>query len=177
MLRGSRTRARGGLISRFPLVAFALLAAAASHAQERSVRMPNGSTVTYRLVEEGERSAQPVAVQILTHLAAGRIDEAARLSNEPARRTEVLRDYVAIVGEAEFRRVYGQYLEPRNRLIAEIAMGPRRLLIWNLETAGHRLAGQFYIEADGAFLMDDRPGPERHALQRVLAEHRKQARR
>jgi hypothetical protein len=157
--------------------ALLLLLAAASHAEERTLRMPNGSTVAYRVVGAGEASAQPVATQLLTHLAAGQIDEAARLSNEPSRRTEVLRDYVAIVGEAEFRRVYAQYLQPENRVIAEIAMGPRRLLIWDLQTAGHRLAGQYYIEADGRFLMDDRPGPERLALQQVLAEHRKQLRR
>ena len=89
----------------------------------------------------------------------------------------MLRDYVALVGDAEFRRVYAQYLAPENRVVAEIAMGPRRLIIWDLETAGHRLAGQYYIEANGKFLMDDRPGPERLALQRVLAEHRKQAKR
>lgn len=158
-------------------LALLVLVAAAGHAEERTLRMPNGSTVTYRVVDAGEASAQPVAVQILTHLAAGRIDDAARLSNEPSRRTEVLRDYIAIVGEAEFRRVYAQYLQPENRLVAEIAMGPRRLLIWDLQTAGHRLAGQYYIEDDGKFLMDDRPGPERLALQQVLAEHRKQGRR
>jgi hypothetical protein len=159
-------------------VALALLGfALACQGEERTVRMPNGSVHAYRVVEAGEQSAQPVAVQVLTHLAAGRIDEAAKLSNEPARRAEVLRDYVAIVGEAEFRRVYAQYLEPRNRLIGEFAMGPRRLLVWHLETAGHRVAGQFYIEADGRFLIDDRPGPERLALQRVLAEQRKQVRR
>lgn len=141
------------------------------------MRMPNGTVHAYRVVQAGEQSAQPVAVQVLTHLAAGRIDEAAKLSNEPSRRAEVLRDYVAIVGEAEFRRVYAQYLEPRNQLVGEFAMGPRRMLVWNLETAGHRLAGQFYIEADGKFLIDDRPGPERLALQRVLAEQRKQVRR
>lgn len=139
--------------------------------------MPDGATVSYRLVGVGEQSAQPIALQVLAHLAAGRIDEAAQLSNEPARRAEVLRDYVAIVGEAEFRRVYAQYLEPRNRVIAEVAIGPRRLLIWDLETAGHKLAGQFYVETGGTFLIDDRPGPERLALQRVLAEHRKQSRR
>jgi hypothetical protein len=139
--------------------------------------MPNGSTVPYRVVGPGEASAQPIAVQLLTHLAAGDIDQAARLSNEPSRRTEVLRDYLGIVGEAEFRRVYAQYLQPENKLVAEIAMGPHRLLIWDLRTAGHRLAGQYYIESDGRFLMDDRPGPERFALQQVLAEHRKQARR
>ena len=161
---------------RFWLALF-LLAAAASHAEERSVRMPNGSTVTYRVVGPGEQSAQPVALQILTHLAAGEIEEAARLSNEPSRRAEVLRDYIARVGEAEFRRIYGEYVQPQNRVVAEIAVGPRRLLIWDLESAGHRLAGQYYIEADGRFLMDDRPGPERRALQQVLAEHRRQARR
>jgi hypothetical protein len=135
------------------------------------------ASVTYRHVAEGEASAQPVAVQLLTHLAAGEIDAAAQLSNEPARRAGVLRDYLERVGEAEFRRVYAQYLEPQNRVVAEIAVGPRRLIIWDLETAGHRLAGQYYIEADGRFLMDDRPGPERQALQRVLADHRKNAKR
>jgi hypothetical protein len=146
-------------------------------AQERSLRLSNGTTVVYRIVAEDEQSAQPVALQVLRHLAAGRIDEAAQLSNEPARRAEVLRDYVALVGDPEFRRVYAQYLAPQNRVIAEIAMGPRRLIIWDLETAGHRLAGQYYIEAEGKFLMDDRPGPERLALQGVLAEHRKQSQR
>lgn len=160
---------------RFAL-ALLLLVAAAGHAEERTVRMPNGTTVAYRVIGPGEASAQPVAVQLLTHLAAGRIEEAARLSNEPSRRTEVLRDYIAIVGEAEFRRVYAQYLQPQNKLVAEIAMGPRRLLIWDLQTAGHRLAGQYYIEVDGTFLMDDRPGPERFALQQVLSEQRKNRR-
>ena len=164
-------------MSRSVWAALLLAVATASQADERSLQMPNGTTVTYRLVEQGEQSAHPVAMQVLTFLAAGRIDEAAQLSNEPARRAEVLRDYVRMVGDAEFRRVYGQYLEPRNQVVAEFAMGPRRLLIWNLETAGNRLAGQYYIEADGKFLMDDRAGPERLALQRVLAEHRKQTRR
>ena len=154
-----------------------LLTALAAQAQERTLQMPNGATITYRVVQPGEASAQPVALQLVTHLVAGRIDEAAQLSNEPARRAEVLRDYVALVGDAEFRRVYAQYLAPENRVVAEIAMGPRRLIIWDLETAGHRLAGQYYIEAGGKFLMDDRPGPERLALQRVLAEHRKQGKR
>lgn len=146
----------------------ALLAlAAASHAEDRS----------YRTVGPGEPSALPVARRILAHLAAGEIEQAARFSNEPARRTEVLRDYLRAVGEAEFRRVYGEYLRPPNHVAAEIAMGPRRLLIWQLDTVGEQLAGQYYIESDGGFLMDDRPGPERSALQRVLAERRKHARR
>lgn len=154
-----------------------LLGPISGEAQEHSLRLPDGTTAVYRVVGQGEESAQPVALQVLTYLAAGRIDDAAQLSNEPSRRAEVLRDYVALVGEPEFRRVFAQYLAPENRVIAEIAMGPRRLIIWDLESAGHRLAGQYYIEAEGKFLMDDRPGPERLALQRVLAEHRKQPRR
>jgi hypothetical protein len=155
----------------------ALLAAATGHAEERSVRMPDGSAIAYRVVGPGEESAQPVALQILAHLAAGRIDEAAGLSNEPGRRTEVLRDYFARVGETEFRRVYAQYLQPPNRVIAEIAIGSHRLLIWDLQSLGHRLAGQYYLETGGRFLMDDRPGPERFALQQVLEQQRRQARR
>jgi hypothetical protein len=131
----------------------------------------------YRSIGPDEPSAQPVARQILSHLAAGEIEEAARLSNEPARRSEVLRDYLRSVGEAEFRRVYAEYLQPPNHVAAEIALGRRRLLIWQLGTAGEQLAGQYYIESDGRFLMDDRPGPERATLQRALAERRKQVRR
>ena len=136
-----------------------------------------GEERAYRMVGPEEPSALPVARQILTHLAAGEIDEAARLSNEPARRTEVLRDYLRAVGEAEFRRVYAEYLQPPNHLAAEIALGPRRLLIWQLDTAGEQLAGQYYIESDGRFLMDDRPGPERTVLRQALTERRKQSRR
>ena len=131
----------------------------------------------YRNLGPDEPSAQPVARQILGHLAAGEIEEAARLSNEPGRRSEVLRDYLRAVGDAEFRRVYAEYLQPPNHVAAEIALGRRRLLIWQLGTAGEQLAGQYYIESDGRFLMDDRPGPERAALQQALAERRKQARR
>ena len=158
-------------------LALLLVIASAGQAQERALQMPDGRTVTYRIVGPDEPSALPVAQRILSHLAAGEIDEAARLSNEPGRRTEVLRDYLRAVGDAEFRRVYAQYLRPPNRLAAEVAIGPRRLLIWQLEAAGNRLAGQYYVETDGKFLMDDRPGPERSALQQVLAERRKQARR
>lgn len=158
-------------------LALLLTAAAAGHAEERVLQVHGGGTIAYRTLGPDEASALPVALHILTYLAAGQIDEAARLSNEPERRTRVLRDYLRSVGEAEFRRVYSEYLLPANRMVAEIVIGPRRLLIWDLETAGHRLAGQYYIEADGTFLMDDRPGPERQGLQQVLAEHRKRARR
>jgi hypothetical protein len=56
------------------------------------------------------------------------------------------------------------------RLIAEVALGPRRLLIWEIGAADLRC--QFYVEANGKFLMDDVPSAERAQLARVLQRFR-----
>ena len=61
---------------------------------------------------------------------------------------------------------------PDNRLIAEVAIGPRRLLVWELGDS--QLAGQFYIEVEGKFLMDDVPSRERTQLRGVLRRYRAQ---
>lgn len=143
-------------------------------AEERALRLDNGETLRYRVVEAADPSARSVALRILGHLAAGEIEQAAELSNEPGRRREVLRDYLARVGEDEFKRVFGEYASPPNRIVEEIAIGRHRLLIWQLAGAGERLAGQYYVEVDGSFLMDDRPSPERSALQRALRERRRE---
>jgi hypothetical protein len=142
------------------LLAAALLAAVSAQAQQRLVD-PSAAD-----------SAQPTAMRILRYLADGDIEAAARLSNAPQRRLEVLRDYRNSVGEEEFRRVFGRYFVPHNRVVAEVANGPRRLLVWDLGEAGNRLTGQFYIELDGAFVMDDVPNPARSQLQRTLDEYR-----
>jgi hypothetical protein len=86
----------------------------------------------------------------------------------------VLRDYRASVGDDEFKRVFSQYLD--SRIVDEIAIGERRLLIWDLVEATQRqLAGQYYVEVDGRFLLDDVPSKERAALTRVLQSYRKSA--
>jgi hypothetical protein len=85
----------------------------------------------------------------------------------------VLRDYRASVGDDEFKRVYAQYLG--NRIVDEIAIGTRRLLIWDLADAAHYLIGQYYVEVEGRFLMDDVPSEERAQLTRVLQSYRKSA--
>lgn len=121
-----------------------------------------------RVIVEKSESAQPVAVAVLEHLAAGRIAEAAKLSNEPREREKVLRDYMASVGEDEFKRVYAEYLS--HPVAKEIAIGPRRLILWQL---GERLAGQYYVQSGDTFLMDDRPSEERAALRRELESHRR----
>jgi hypothetical protein len=126
----------------------------------------------YRLVEDPAESAKPVALRILRHLAAGEIEQAAQLSNAPRQRHEVLSDFQARVGEEEFKRVYGEFLSPENRVIAEVALGPRRLLVWQLHTANDRVIGQYYVLVDGRFVMDDERTRARAELARVLARFR-----
>jgi hypothetical protein len=70
--------------------------------------------------------------------------------------------------------LYVRYLSPPNRVVAEAALGVRRLLIWELVDADRQLAGQFFIEVDGSFLLDDIPSPERARLQRALQDYRSQ---
>ena len=138
-----------------------LLAAAPALAQER-------------LIDPGPESARETALTVIQHLAAGELEQAAALSNAPKRRFEVLRDYRDSVGEEQFKRSFGRFLSPENRLIAEVAIGPRRLLVWELGEAGGELAGQFYVEVDGKFVLDDVPSRERDELRRVLNKYRKE---
>lgn len=138
----------------------ALIAAAPAFAEERLVD-PSAAD-----------SARGTAMLMLRHLASGNIEEAAALSNSPRRRYEVLRDYRDAVGEDEFKRVFARYLDPANRLVAEIAIGRHRLLVWELGDAGKHLAGQYYVEVEGKFLMDDVPSRERSELRRVLEAYR-----
>jgi len=153
----------------FAVLLFVVLPA---QAEQRTLQLDGGETIAYQVVEPPETSARPVADRVLRLLAAGRIEDAALLSNAPKRRYEVLRDYMASVGEDEFRRVYARYLDPDNRVIAEIAVGPRRLIVWELGEAGHPLAGQFYVDIDGRFLMDDVPSEERAQLRKILNAYR-----
>ena len=126
----------------------------------------------YQLIENPAESAQPAALQILRYLAAGDIEQAAKFSNAPERRAEVLREFRARVGQEEFKRVYSEYFAPQNRIIAEVALGPRRLLVWKLGTAGDRVVGQYYVRVDNRFVMDDERSAKRTELTRALAKYR-----
>jgi len=128
-------------------------------------------------ITDAQESARESAVRLLGLLAQGDIAGAARLSNAPERRYEVLQDYRNEVGEEEFKRLYTRYLDRANRLVAEAALGPRRLLIWDLGEAGNHLAGQFFIEVEGRYVLDDVPSAERAKLQRLLEDYRKRASR
>ena len=121
----------------------------------------------HTLVTEPAHSAEASARGVLRHLAAGDIDAAAAVSNAPQRRREVLRDYLARVGDAEFRRVFAEYLA--QPVIAEVAIGERRLLMRRIDGA---LVGQYFVRAAPGFVIDDVPGDERAKLQQVLRGYR-----
>ena len=169
-------------------LAAGLSIAATPHAQteeSRSLELDGGGRVTYTLRTHpaGAHLARPTgelaptsaldAAKLLNlHLSAGDIEEAALLSNSPRRRFEVLREYRESVGEEEFKRVFAQYLHPENRLLAEIAIGKHRLLIWDLKEGASRIAGQYFAEIDGRYLVDDLPNDARTSLRWVLEAYR-----
>jgi hypothetical protein len=189
------------------LLLTALLLAAAAHAQApapreepRTLELEGGGRINYLLRVHPDNahvlppgatlaptSALDTAKLLNLHLSTGDIEEAALLSNSPRRRFEVLRDYRASVGDEEFKRVFAQYFFPENRLVAEIAIGLHRLLIWELKQVTSQaaarstssaspppthLAGQYFIEADGRFFIDDVPSDARTSLRWVLEAYR-----
>ena len=176
-----RNRGQSPIILAALAVAFSFPAALPAQTEEsRTLELEDGERIAYTLrrhpadahVARPDRELAPTsaldAAKLLNlHLSTGDIEEAALLSNAPRRRFEVLRDYRQAVGEEEFKRVFAQYFFPENRLLAEVAIGAQRLLIWELKNAGH-LAGQFFVEVEGRYLMNDVPGEERTQLRRVL---------
>lgn len=112
------------------------------------------------------------------HLSAGDIEEAALLSNAPRRRFEELRDFRDRHGEGEFKRVFAEYFSPETRLVAEIAIGRHRLLVWKMKDAAKGpaaapfVAGQYFVEIDGRYLVDDVPNDTRTSLRWVLEAYR-----
>jgi len=145
----------------------------AALAEERTLELDDGAVIRYELLAAASPgSAAETSRRMLELLSEGKLDEAAAMSNAPQRRRQVLADYRDTVGEPEFRRVFAQYASPPNRLVAEVVIGERHLLVWDLADAGHRLAGQYFVHTGDGFLLDDAPNPERSRLQRVLGAYR-----
>ena len=108
------------------------------------------------------------------HLSDGDIEEAALLSNAPRRRYEVLRDYREIDRrrrvQARLRAILRSG-EPRcspkssidNRTPADLGPARRR---------DASIAGQYFVEVDGRYLIDDVPNEQRTRLRWVLEAYR-----
>ncbi|HLX80731.1 MAG TPA: hypothetical protein VKS43_09115 [Burkholderiales bacterium] len=166
----------------------AWLAAVAAYGQAadtRTLELDGGASVTYALrtyaadahllrpaADLAPDSALNAAKLLNLYLSIGDIEAAALLSNSPRRRFELLRDYREKVGAEEFKRVFAQYFAPENRLVAEIIIGNHSLLVWDLRESATRIAGQYFVEIDGRYFIDDTPNEVRSRLQLVLAAYR-----
>jgi hypothetical protein len=159
--------------------------ALAQSAESRTLEIDGGRQVAYTLrtfpadahlrvpaAELAPDSALNAARLLNLHLSTGDIEEAALLSNAPRRRFEVLHEYRESVGEEAFKRVFAQYFSPENRLVAEIAIDAHRLLIWDLREGAMRIAGQFFVEVEGRYLVDDVPNATRAQLRVLLEAYR-----
>ena len=102
------------------------------------------------------------------YLIAGKIEDAALLSNAPKRRHEVLQDYQQ-KPEKEFRTVFEQYFTPRTGWWRK-SPPASTLLIWHLAQTD-RYAGLFFVRIAG-HLMDDVPSETRLQLRRLLEAYR-----
>ena len=175
-------RARNAALTLLVLVA---ASAQAQTEEPHTLAIDGGASVAYTLRKHSADAhlAQPVkelaptsaldtAKLLNLYLSSGDIEEAALLSNSPRRRFEVLRDYRESVGAEEFKRVFAQYLTPANQLVAEIAIDNHRLLVWDLHEGATRIAGQYFVEVDGKYLVDDVPNDVRTQLRWVLEAYR-----
>lgn len=174
---------QAGLLRLFVAASFAL--AAAAHAdEERLLELENGEHLGYVLrtyPEDAHRlkpdspltpnSALSTAKLVTRHLSEGRLEEASLLSNAPKARFERLRESFEGWSESDFRRAYGRYFAPENRIVGEVSIDHHRLVIWHLKDTDH-LAGFFLVEIEGKHLLDDVPNPTRSSLRRVLEAYR-----
>jgi len=136
---------------------------------------PPGAHLLDPAAELAPTSPLATAKLLNRYLVAGDLVEAAVLSNAPKRRFEVFREYREAVGADEFKRIFSQYFDPANRLLAEIAIGRHALIIWQMNEASERpgrLAGQYFMEIEGRWLMDDVSSEPRSSLRRVLEAYR-----
>lgn len=152
--------------------------------EQRVIELENGDRVGYalRVHPEGAHlfdagallaptSALNTAKLLTRYLAEGRIEDAALLSNAPKARFERLRESFEGWSDGDFKRTYGRYFAPENRIVGEVSIDTHRLVMWYLKDTDH-LAGFFLVEIDGKTLLDDVPSDTRATLRRVLDAYR-----
>jgi hypothetical protein len=175
------TATRWGPSLFFLLMACALTQAAA---EERVLELENGERIRYVLSTHTTdahlldaqavlqpRSALNTAKLVTRYLAEGKIEDASLLSNAPKARYARLRESFEGWSDADFRRAYGRYFDPENRIVGEVAIDGHRLLIWHLKDADY-LAAFFLVEIEDRLLIDDVPNETRANLRRVLQAYR-----
>lgn len=165
--------------------------AQALSAEVRTLKREDGSSITYTLrtypadahllrpdAKPVPTSALDSAKLIIMYLSDGDIEQAALLSNAPRRRYEELTTFRKTLGEEQFKRVFAEYFDPKNSVAAEIVVDDRSLLIWKLINTARpgappfHYAGQFFVQVDGTYLIDDVPNEQRTRLRWVLEAYR-----
>jgi len=170
-----------------PSLFFLILACGFKHAsaqEQRTLDLENGGRVSYALslhpanahLLDADAALQPgsalnTAKLVTRYLAEGRIEDASLLSNAPKARYARLRESFEGWSEADFRRAYGRYFDPENRIVGEVSIDSHRLLIWHLRDTDY-LAAFFLVEIEGRLLIDDVPNETRANLRRVLQAYR-----
>ena len=169
-----------------PSLFFLLMACAPAQAaaEERILELENGERIRYVLSTHATdahlldaqtvlqpRSALNTAKLITRYLAEGKIEDASLLSNAPKARYARLRESFEGWSDADFRRAYGRYFDPENRIVGEVAIDGHRLLIWHLKDTDY-LAAFFLVDIEGRLLIDDVPNETRANLRRVLQAYR-----
>jgi len=171
-----------------------LLVAGAAQAQTeeaRTLAVDGGASVAYKLRRYPPEAARAADAKVLApksaldtakllnlHLSAGDIEEAALLSNSPRRRYEELANFKKTYGDDEFKRVFAEYFDAKNNLVAEIVIDNRSLLVWRLSVPQKSgpptpyYAGQYFVDVDGRFFVDDVPNDVRTQLRWVLEAYR-----
>jgi hypothetical protein len=173
--------------ARAAALAAGLLFTAALHAQTeeaRELELESGARVAYLLrthpadahlvrpaTDLAPSSALNAAKLLNLHLSTGDIEEAALLSNSPRRRFEEFHKFQQTYGDEEFKRVFSEYYDPKNQLRAEIVIGAHSLLVWE-QASPPNIAGQYFVNIDGRFFMDDVPNDVRTRLRWVLEAYR-----
>lgn len=159
--------------------------------EARTLAIDGGASIAYTLrkyppeatravdaKELAPKSALDTAKLLNLHLTTGNIEEAALLSNSPRRRFEELANFKQTYGDEEFKRVFAEYFDAKNSLVAEIVIGDRSLLIWRLSVPSKSgaptpyYAGQYFVAVDGRVLVDDVPNDVRTQLRWVLEAYR-----
>ena len=169
-----------------PSLFFLLMACALTQAtaEERVLELENGERIRYvlrthaadaHLLDAGSalqpRTALNTAKLVTRYLAEGKIEDASLLSNAPKARYARLRESFEGWNDADFRRAYGRYFDPENRIVGEVAIDGHRLLIWHLKDTDY-LAAFFLVEIEDRLLIDDVPNETRANLRRVLQAYR-----
>jgi hypothetical protein len=175
------------MMKRLAALAAGLFLSAGLHAQTeeaRTLQIEGGAVIAYTLraypagarldtqaKELAPTSALATSSLLKLHLMNGKIEDAALLSNAPRRRFEEFQKFQQTYGDEEFKRVFSEYYDPKNQLRAEIVIGAHSLLVWE-QASPPNVAGQYFVNIDGRFFMDDVPNDTRTQLRWVLEAYR-----